>query len=761
MYTQSLYSIEKLKPKYKQRIEKLNRTKSIQYGYNEEFDIVVISKTGQIDPDNIIELQGLKIGLPKPPKEVYSNDDQTWEVHEYPQALQKIKSIFEWNEKPLEFKENYIDYVEDCFKSRDNGYWFMNDGKKTYVTGSHYMFMTWSYIDIGLPDYRESNRLFWYFWEACKADYRSYGLCYLKNRRSGFSYMAAAEISNLATVTKNSRYGILSKSAPDAKLLFTDKVVRIVNNYPFFFKPIMAGSDKPKSEMVFDTPARKLTRNNMKASNLDDIDGLNTSIDFKATSDYAYDGEKLKLLVQDESGKWERPNNIITNHGVTRTCCRVGLDIIGKIMMGSTAGALDKGGEEFKDIYYGSDLREVKRNAIGQTPYGLYSFFIPMEWNFEGTFDKYGKSIFENPDKPILRYKGDADNPRHFITTGALSIWKAEYDGLRDNPDSQNRYVRQFPKYEKHAFRDEALNSLFNLTRIHDQLDYNLELDRDVQPVRGNFYWHNGQQDSRVLWEPNSNGRFRLSWIPKPEHTNLMRRDRGEKFPLNEDIGAFGCDPYNISQAKSRGSAGAIHGLTGYHNQAHMAPQNTFFLEYIARPPEADIFFEDHLMACIFYGMPTLIENNKSRILYYFKKRGYRGFSMNRPDVNPSQLRALDLEVGGIPMTGEAVRQLHAAKIESWINRFVGKNEYDEIGHNILLDRTLNDWARFDYDNRTKFDASISSGLAIMGVDRLQILPVVPRKSTSLNLSNTFIGKSNSRKTTNPWNSNRDEGLQQ
>ena len=61
-------------------------------------------------------------------------------------------------------------------------------------------------------------------------------------------------------------------------------------------------------------------------------------------------------------------------------------------------------------------------------------------------------------------------------------------------------------------------------------------------------------------------------------------------------------------------------------------PTNEFFLEYIARPQTAEIFFEDVLMACVFYGMPILIENNKPRLLYHFKNRGYRGYSMNRPD---------------------------------------------------------------------------------------------------------------------------------
>jgi hypothetical protein len=68
------------------------------------------------------------------------------------------------------------------------------------------------------------------------------------------------------------------------------------------------------------------------------------------------------------------------------------------------------------------------------------------------------------------------------------------------------------------------------------------------------------------------------------------------------------------------------------------APVNQFFLEYIARPQTAEIFFEEVLMACIFYGMPILVENNKPRLLYHIKNRGYRGFSVNRPDKQMAKL---------------------------------------------------------------------------------------------------------------------------
>ena len=47
-----------------------NRARSWLYGYNEKYDVVVISKTGQIE--QIIDINGLKIALPKIPKNIHN-----------------------------------------------------------------------------------------------------------------------------------------------------------------------------------------------------------------------------------------------------------------------------------------------------------------------------------------------------------------------------------------------------------------------------------------------------------------------------------------------------------------------------------------------------------------------------------------------------------------------------------------------------------------------------------------------------------------
>ena len=459
MYQQNLYSI--IHPVKINKLKRFNKAKRWKYGYDKEEDIVVISKTGQIG--DVYSIQNLKIALPPVPTKLVKGENK-WVKQDYPKELNSIKTIFDWKNYPDEFKERWEGYIDEEFKRREEGHWFYNKSIPTYITGTHYMYLQWTKIDVGSPEFREANRLFFIFWEACKADTRCYGMCYLKNRRSGFSFMASSETVNMATISSDARFGILSKSGGDAKKMFTDKVVPISVNYPFFFKPIQDGMDRPKSELAYRVPASKLTRKSIQNSERrEELQGLDTTIDWKNTGDNSYDGEKLKLLVHDESGKWEKPDNILNNWRVTKTTLRLGSRVIGKCMMGSTSNALDKGGENFKKLYNDSDV--TKRNRNGQTRSGLYSLFIPMEWNYEGFIDSYGLPVFETPSKPTYGPYGDE------ITEGVISHWQNEVDGLKDDQDGLNEFYRQFPRSESHAFRDESKSSLFNLTKILNSYD--------------------------------------------------------------------------------------------------------------------------------------------------------------------------------------------------------------------------------------------------------------------------------------------------
>jgi len=105
---------------------------------------------------------------------------------------------------------------------------------------------------------------------------------------------------------------------------------------------------------------------------------------------------------------------------------------------------------------------------------------------------------------------------------------------------------------------------------------------------------------------------------------------------------------------------------------------------------------------------------------------------MNRPDKSYNKLSATEKEIGGIPNSSNDVKQAHAAAIESYIEKHVGRKG-DGYG-DMYFTRTLEDWTKFDINNRTKFDASISSGLAIMACNRNLYAPTQERQVRAINL---------------------------
>ena len=240
-------------------------------------------------------------------------------------------------------------------------------------------------------------------------------------------------------------------------------------------------------------------------------------------------------------------------------------------------------------------------------------------------------------------------------------------------------------------------------------------------------------KDSKVIFYPDPKGRFNISWTPDPHLQNNIIIKNGIKHPGNEHMGAFGCDSYDISgTVDGQGSKGSLHGLTKFSMEN--TPPSMFFLEYIARPATSEIFFEDMLMALVFYGMPLLAENNKPRLLYYLRRRGYRGYSINRPDKVWNKLSTTEKEIGGIPNSSEDIKQAHAAAIEMYIQNYVGLKQDNTYG-DIYFNKTLNDWAKFDINKRTKFDATISSGLAIMACNRHLYAPNAKVKKEKVNIN--------------------------
>jgi len=671
----------------------------------EKYDEPVVSICPRGTVGDVIDISGLPICLPKQPrkKDIAGYDLpthlQTWARTEMPSELARIKSMDEWYEMPKEFRQRFSPFIEEEFRRRREGYWFYNNGEPTYVTGRHYMMLQWSKIDIGYPSFLDFQRKLFVHQAACEADPRCLGQLYTKCRRSGYTNMSACVLVDEATQVKDKLLGIQSKTGKDAQEnVFMKKVVAIFKSYPFFFKPIQDGTTNPRMELAFREPSKRITKNNKTSIK---GDALNTIINWKNTTNNAYDGEKLHILYLDEAGKWEKPTDIREAWRIQRTCLIVGRRVIGKALVGSTVNPMDKGGQEYKELWKDSDPQE--RNKNGRTTSGLYKIFIPAYEALEGFFDKYGKPIIESPEQEIETLDGET------VEIGAREFLKNERDALRHDAREMNEIVRQFPFTTDEAFRDSVEGSLFNIGKIYEQIDHNENMYPDPV-VRGNFTWKGGVRDTEVVFVPTSEGRWFVSWMPPLDLRNQKITERGKLVAPNKLIGCGGVDSYDIdATTDGRGSKGACH----IYNKFNMrAPSNMFVAEYCSRPPMAKIFYEDVLMASFFFGYPLLVENNKYGIVRYFESRGYDGYLLDRPQ-HLTTAGSVVTKTKGIPSNSQDVIHTHAQSIEDYIHNHVGINEKGEVGR-MYFNRTLEDWIGYRIDNRTKFDLTISAGLALL-----------------------------------------------
>ena len=678
----------------------------------EDYEDSVVNICPQGSVGEVIDISGLYIQLPKVPKkkDILFHDlpkkEQYWRRTPMPKDLLNIRSMDEWAESPREFRSKHTPYIQEEFKRRREGVWFYNDGVPTYITGRHYMMLQWSKIDIGYPSFLDFQRKLFTHFAACEADPRALGQIYTKCRRSGYTNMSACMEVDEATQVKEKLIGIMSKTGKDAQEnIFMKKVVPIFKSYPFFFKPIQDGTTNPRMELAFREPSKRITKNN-KTSHKGEA--LDTIINWKNTTANAYDGEKLHMLYLDEAGKWERPLDIQDVWRIHRTCLIVGRRVIGKALVGSTVNPMDRGGLQFKKLYYNSDPYE--RNSNGRTKSGLYKIFIPAYEALEGFFDKHGNPVIDDPKEAVEGLDGET------ITIGAKTYLQNERKALMGDPYELNEVIRQFPFSEDEAFRDSTKSSHFNIGKIYEQIAYNEEL-YPSPVVRGNFMWKDGIQDSQVVWSPDKNGKWRVSWLPPQESRNLKVTKYGKHHPGNPLIGVGGVDSYDLDKTvDGRGSKGACH----FYNKFNMQfPSNIFVAEYAERPPLARIFYEDILMASVFYGYPLLIENNKYGIVRYFEARGYDEYVMNRPEHLTPPGSSNNVKTKGIPSNSKDVIQAHAQAIEAYVHEHVGMNGDTGDYGRMYFNRTLQDWIGFNIDDRTKFDLTISSGLALLGAQKV------------------------------------------
>lgn len=640
------------------------------------------------------------ITLPKPPrsyKEIANWDksirNQKWEIPS------EILTQSEYEQLDL---DQQVEYLKLIYKWRTEGYWFYNHGNIEYLTGDHFFYLAFWRIDGIVPYWKDSDSTFFYIEQFCTEKEDCLGWMQVTNRRDGKTGKATAILYNRISLSYNANGGIQSKTNPDAKGIFR-KLVLSWQKLPAYLKPVDTGETYPTQALRFQEPSKRSSKVGKKEYK----DVLNSLIDFKPAVEEAYDGSKLKYYYDDEFGKTTEVNVLHRWH-IVKECLVQGETVIGKSLHTTTAEEMEeKGGQAAKDMWDESDLYAAKEMGREMTISGLLRWFKPATHGLEGYIDEYGYSVVEDPETPVRGIHGK------MITQGSKSYIEQRRKGLQGATLASEK--RKYPLTIDEAFIEEGKLSPFDVIKLNEQLSYTGTLSNKT--VRGNFVW--SDRDKRqVSFQPTESGRWNVLWMPPTDKRNKkIPAGRGYK-PSNFDQVVAGCDPFDhrltTDGKKSNGASYVFRKFDPFDQEK----SECFVCEYVNRPATPEMFYDDMIKQCVFYGCELLAENNKVGIINHFLREGFDDYLMERPDSSHTDHSKRKQREKGIPMSGEAVRQRAIEITESYIYSNTGLNyETNEYG-NVFFKDLLKCWIKFNPQKWTDYDEFVGAALCLFAKDR-------------------------------------------
>jgi hypothetical protein len=677
------------------------------------------------------DLIPIEITLPEPPEPHLIDNfglparEQMWHPPKLPKRLKELQvkyetldEIWEEMESHQDIYEEEIEFIKLQWYRRLNGYWFYNNGIPTFIDGWHYFYCGWWNIDVGLPKYRDRDRRFFLFArkiynettspicnkegiaiknEKGKYEYVDfgrrvfYGFNYPKHRREGATYKAECINYDIISRTMGAFGGIQSMNDVQARKCFLRHLVGPWKKLPFFFKPNYEGSTSPKTELSFSPPAKRLSsRGSLSTSEL----GLESGINYEMADPSAYDGDKLYFHHDDEVGKLKKGLSCWDRHTVVKECLVMGGDIVGYTIKTSTVGEMEKGGgRAFKHQCKMSNYYE--RTPNGQTNSGLATLFIPAYDGLQGFIDEFGMSVINTPTKTQSEYINRKIGAREFLLNRRRAFI--------EDQDSLSEEIRLYPIRFAECFRTASKSSGFNMNKLENYID---ELSFGRQAIAtGNFVWKDNIRDSKVVFVANPQGKFKLSHQLNDSESNkkYWSDDESQWKPGNSHWGVAGGDPFKFNKTegnrKSKGGGAVIR--KGMIRDGDFRMKRKFVCIYAQRTFDKDLYGEDMLMMCIYYGVSMFPEIDYPFLWDYFDSRGYGGFLLYK--IDPKTMR-----INNTPGdTANKVKQDIFTEYMTWI-----ENEADEETHIEILQECR------DIDgpeDMTNYDLFTAGGYALLG----------------------------------------------
>lgn len=358
-----------------------------------------------------------------------------------------------------------------------------------------------------------------------------------------------------------------------------------------------------------------------------------------APTDNAYEGQMLSKWICDEAGKIK---NLAVLWQYTEDCLmqetrRVGLPIIF-----GTAG--DIGAE-------GKDLEYMWRNAH---QYKLKKFFFAGWMGL--TADEYGN-----------------DNKEAGIRWVVYERHRRE--GLRI--EELNSFIQKYPLTVPEAFTVTTSAGVGNVVKIKAQ-QQSLRSD-PAKRVFGFFRWGAGNKPE---------------WVPDPKGRCIIYE---QPIKGMDSLYAGGCDPADHNDTYDEVSDLCMYIMK--RQQGTDPPRIVF--EYLDRPSDVTDYYEQALMASIYYNeAKILIEKNRYGMIQHWKNSDY-SYLIARTPTNVTRVRGQKEMSYGVTMTNpnkEYLKGLLAKYIEDY---------YEFIPSYELLEEFL-------YFGARNTDRAMSFGITLM-----------------------------------------------
>lgn len=624
----------------------------------------------------------ITVYLPEPPKDY--KDIANWD-------LKKADQKFTYTEQPSHNKEPTDAFLAQEFKRFQEGYWFFNNGILEWITPCHYFFLNYWRDKSKLMKFIDAQRDSFLWWWMIELMDNMAGGNLVTCRRHGKTAMATC-IGYFRTATnKDHRCGIQSKTNKDGKVVF-GKLIRSWRKLPDWLKPVDSGETRPATILEFSEPRTRSTKGEKKVY----ADVLDSSIDYQASEEDAYDGEELNTAIEDETGKTITTDTDV-RWGVLQLCLMDGAEIVGKCIRTSTVEEMEKRGG--KNLYktWLSSMMSTLSEETNRTDSMLTNLFVPADFGFKGVhpktkqpfLDEYGYSNRELTRSYILAIRANLSDTKLKAAQRKNPLTLKEAFQMANNGGSFDPEIYEYLESQK---------GYIDGTSVTGEIAPK-NLRRRVTFYRGD--------DGLSKWKDDERGHASFVWdFPNPNDSNARKVGDGGFFkPLRTEEFAAGCDPFAATIISGPGSMGVLY---VYRKGDISDPEwsGMVVCRYAQRTRMVEDFHKMVMIIIQYYGCKVNYECDVPDFYETFLRELFKFYVMWTPKiaVDPSK-RHHTPRPGTLSKDPFAFQKQFQVLVEYLLSRW----------HKILFIELIDQLIDFDVEDRTKSDEVIAFCMALLG----------------------------------------------